>query len=264
MLILPRHQAKSVQLQRQSSHKIPGRTHLAMPYTSWSPTCGLRRSSCNRFWGHVRCCRSGPSEGASPDQSGLCCEPRFRVGGWLGGWSARVLSALQLGPCRHLGLSEGVVQARATVQHVGPLDHSFAAAPRPPRACPLQASVVASLTAGLGWDWSLGKMARFTGLKAVPPGLKCRLRERTVCLADPHACARANSRPGGPSDRDSPFPLWPRSARTVSAWRVGAGPVSAAPSRTKAGGPRFQKLPLTAALRPFWVAQPLNRSWTKD
>ena len=79
-------------------------------------------------------------------------------------WSARVLSALQGRPCRHLSLYEKDM----TVEHVGPFDPSFAAPPRPPRARP-EASFLANPEAGVGCNWSLGKTARSAGLKAVTP-----------------------------------------------------------------------------------------------
>ena len=61
--------------------------------------------------------------------------PQIRMWSFgLSEWSVGVLSALQRGPCRHLSLSENVIKAPATVQHVGPLDRSFAAPPVPPRA----------------------------------------------------------------------------------------------------------------------------------
>ena len=87
---------------------------------------------------------------------------------------------------------------------------------------PPKASMVASPQAGLGWNWSLGKTTRCAGLKAVPPviphrstiGWRCKLKERTPM-------AQLSIRP------------WPRSTRTVSAWRVGAmpGSNSAAPEQ---------------------------------
>ena len=84
---------------------------------------------------------------------------------------------------------------------------------------------------GLGWNWSLGKTARFARLKAVPPviltevpGWGCKLTERRVYLVGPHTHTCNGGRPAGPSSNQwhsSTLPLWPRSTRTVSAWRVG-------------------------------------------
>ena len=55
---------------------------------------------------------------------------------WWWWWTARVFSALQLGPCRHLCPSVDVIRASATVQQAGPLYPSFIAPPESPRARP--------------------------------------------------------------------------------------------------------------------------------
>ena len=48
-------------------------------------------------------------------------------------WTARVLSALQLGPSRHLSPSASVIGAAATVQQAAPLNPSLIAAPEQER-----------------------------------------------------------------------------------------------------------------------------------
>ena len=47
-----------------------------------------------------------------------------------------MLSALQLGPCRHLSPSASVIRDPATVQQAGPLNPSFMKPPESPRARP--------------------------------------------------------------------------------------------------------------------------------
>ena len=55
--------------------------------------------------------------GACRNMMALPVRPPGSTSEWVSKWSARVLSALRRGPCRHLSLCENVIKAPATVQH---------------------------------------------------------------------------------------------------------------------------------------------------
>ena len=103
---------------------------------------------------------------------------------------------------------------------------------------PPQASMVANPEAGLGWNWSLGKTASFSGLKAVPhviPHRSTRLGVQAQAkdslpsrFTHAHTHRRQTTgsflQPMAQLAIPSMAALNSRSTRTVSTWRVQALP----------------------------------------
>ena len=167
--------------------------------------------------------------------------------------------------------SENVIKALATVQHVGPLDPSYAAPPKPPRARPRQPA--SRLTQRLARVGSGTWQAWLAGLKALPAVIlhrSTRLRvqaqrkDSLPSLAGPRIHTRTGGRPLGPSSNQwhsLPFPLWPCSTRTVSAWGVGATPGTNGAAKDQRGNPG-NFICLSAKAQPTQLTQgtPIKRS----